>query len=88
MNPYQNLANAVVLQAVDDYRRALRDKPCYGHYGSSEEMIRDCEKFFNSNYFQLLTKCDGEYLIYKLKEEYKNESKSRAGNKRPPRNDF
>lgn len=83
MNPYQNLANAIILQAVDDYRRALRDQRCYGHYGTFKYMRQDCEDFFRSSYFQLLTKCDGEYLICRLKEEYKHECNSRAGNKRP-----
>ena len=82
MNPYKELANAIVEQAVDDYRRALRGMTCYGSYTSSEKMVEDCENFFRSDYFHLLTDTDPELLITKLQEEYKNECNSRAKHKK------
>ena len=80
MKPYHDLANSIVLQAVDDYRKALRGWSCYGFYGKPEDMIRDCERFFNSHYFQLLTSIDGEYLMQQLKEEYQRECTTRSSN--------
>lgn len=80
IKPYQELANHVVLQAVDDYRKALRGSTCYGYYGTPEEMIQDCERFFKSSYFQLLTNLDEEHLIHKLKEEYRRECNSNPTN--------
>lgn len=69
------LANEIVIQATKDYRKALRGLK--KHKLSSERRINDCENFFRSEWFQILTKIDGELLIRKLKEEHINESKNR-----------
>ena len=65
---YQDLANAIVLLAVDDYRNALKGIS-YNRY-PPERIIKDLEKFFRSDYFRTLTKINGEYLIEKLKAEH------------------
>ena len=52
MNPYENLANAIVLQAVKDYR--LTD---------DEAELAEIERFFRSDWFGVLTDVDPEYLI-------------------------
>ena len=64
----QELANAIVLQAVEDYRNAL-DGKSYESNLPPEVVVERLEKFFRSNYFALLTKVKGEYLIEKLTEE-------------------
>lgn len=68
----QEIANGIILQAVNDYRRALDGKAyetkC--HNITPEHIIVDCERFFRSKYFHLLTKVDGEYLIRKLRREH------------------
>lgn len=61
IEPYQELANAIIIQAANDYRKALK----YDDRG----MKRDCLRFFRSEWFQILTKIDGEALIEKLKSE-------------------
>lgn len=73
---YQEIANAIILQAISDYRRAL-DGKIYGKINGKdkvrltpEDIIEDCEKFFRSKYFQLLTTVNGEYLIKKLRKEH------------------
>lgn len=58
MNPYENLANAVVLQAVKDYR--LTD---------DEAELAEIERFFRSDWFGVLTDVDPEYLIRRLRKE-------------------
>ena len=60
--PWQNLANAIVLQAVADYR--LTNGP---------RDLEDLERFFRSDWFSMLTDLDPEYLISKLRGE-KNEA--------------
>lgn len=69
--PYENLANAIVIQAVKDYRDILvrlKKKP-----NNKEAMIdaMECERFFRSGWFQTLTSVDGEFLIQKLRKEMK-----------------
>lgn len=70
-DPYENLANAIVLQAVKDYREALKrlKKRSDNKYAMAEAM--DCEQFFHSGWYRTLTSVDGEYLIQKLQEEAK-----------------
>lgn len=65
-DPYQNLANAIVLEAVRDYREALR---CYRRNGEENDEMRRCERFFRSAWYEMLTEVDGEYLIEQLRKE-------------------
>lgn len=58
MNPYERLANAIILQAVKDYRHCSSK--------SAEMMI---EKFFLSDWFGVLTNLDGSVLLEKLRKE-------------------
>lgn len=60
-DPYEDLANAIVLQAVSDYRLAKKSR--------NEHRINELLKFFRSQWFGVLTKIDPEYLILKLDEE-------------------
>ena len=53
--PYENLANAIILRAVDDYREALgilRYSPNDKDASISKDEI---ERFFRSGWFGLLT---------------------------------
>ena len=63
MNGYKELANAIILQAAKDYRKALK----YDARGRKREI----ERFFRSEYFSTLTSIAGEMLIQKLKAEVK-----------------
>ena len=63
----ENLTNAIILQAVKDYRKALKGFSLNGK--SSAAVIADCERFFRSDWYKLLTTVDPEMLILKLNEE-------------------
>ena len=67
----QPLADAIVLQAVADYRNALVGISYCRK--SAEDVVQECERFFRSEYFWLLTKVSGEYLIEKLRQEVEGE---------------
>lgn len=62
MNPYENLANAIILQAAKDYR--LTD---------DEQQLQEIERFFRSGWFGVLSKVDPEFLIKKLQKEKRND---------------
>lgn len=65
---YEDLANAIVLSAVKDYKSALkRLKKNPGSVSAAEE-IRRLERFFYSDWYEVLTDLDPEYLIRKMKE--------------------
>lgn len=71
--PYQGLANGIILQAVADYRNALDG---FGYDNRPPKaVIKECEKFFRSSRYQMLTKVKGEYLIEQLKKEHKEKQK-------------
>jgi len=62
LNPYENLANAIILQAVKDYR--LTD---------DEQELQEIERFFRSGWFGVLSKVDPEFLIKELRKEKQND---------------
>lgn len=64
----ENLTNAIILQAVKDYRNALKGLSLNGK--SSAAVIADCERFFRSEWYSQLTNVDGEYLIATVRKEY------------------
>ena len=60
MDPYQELANAIILQAVKDYRMT-----------DDERELQEIERFFRSDWFGVLTSVDPDLLISKLRKEKK-----------------
>ena len=65
----ERLRNAVVMQAVKDYK-------------NDKNKREECERFFLSQYFALFSDLDGEVIVKALKERVeKNERKSHRGNK-------
>ena len=69
MDPYENLAQAIVLNAVKDYRKALHRLKHHPKSAPAIKMKVECEQFFLSGWFCELCTLDGEELIRKLKEE-------------------
>ena len=73
MNPYENLSNAIIEQAVKDYRDDLlflktyisEDNYKYRKHLSSKVEL---EKFFHSGLFSTLTNLDGDYLMKRVQK--------------------
>lgn len=66
--PYENLANAVIAQAAEDYRRLLKRAQKNPANREALEEALQIERFFRSGWYQRLTNVDGEFLIRKLQE--------------------
>ena len=66
---YRSLADAIVKQAVEDYRLALRGKPLQYCQFSPRYVKKECEEFFRSGWFSFLTGVDGELIIEKVRGE-------------------
>ena len=78
---YENLANAIIETAVDDYRKAIRKIKM--RYAAAWNLVSpyrlsrlneviiclDIEDFFRSEWYYTLTDVDGDYLIEKLRDE-------------------
>lgn len=59
-NPCEKLANAIVLQAVSDYRAALKKVKKNPKNRDAMDEALQIEKFFRSEWYQVLTSVDGE----------------------------
>lgn len=68
-DPYEALGNAIILQAVKDYRVALKR---IKHNPKNKMAIDEAltiEKFFRGPLFGVITNVDPEFLIGKLQDE-------------------
>lgn len=66
---YQNLANAIILQAVNEYKVAIKKLKRHPKNKDAKLVKREVEGFFRSEWFKQLTDIDGIWLISKLKGE-------------------
>jgi hypothetical protein len=69
MDPYEKLANAIVLLAAKDYRSALKRLKKYPSDREAKAAVLELERFFRSGWYSVLTSVDGEYLIENLRKE-------------------
>lgn len=69
MDAYEKLANAIILQAVKDYRGALKILKKRPESISAKSTRDEVKRFFRSGWYQVLTEVDGEMLIRRLLEE-------------------
>ena len=84
MEPYQSLVNAIIVQAVKDYRKSIRFLKHHPHTPDldndpqqnalREKIIKNenerdaTERFFRSGWFEMLSSLDGEVLLKKVYE--------------------
>ena len=69
ISPYEALGNAVVLQAVKDYREAVHKLSRGKKNTNAESTKQECERFFQSPYFNVFTQLDGKALLSQLEKE-------------------
>ncbi len=72
MEPIEAIANAIIIQAVDDYHSYLR---CYCLHSTNKnkEKVDELEAFFRSKWYGVLTTVDPEILLEKVRREVKRE---------------
>lgn len=66
---YEQLANAIILQAISDYKAPPIDHGRIRHDDMIESARDEIERFIRSDWFGILTSLDPEYLIRLLREE-------------------
>ena len=69
IDPYEALGNAVVLQAVKDYRRAYKRLLRHPKDHQAKRDVNEIEQFFTSGYFNTFTELDGTMLLHRLQDE-------------------
>ena len=72
----ENLVIAIVRQALIDYRDALKELKKNPNNMDECRIKNECEIFFNSEYFTLLTNVDGTYLLKNMERMCKNAKKT------------
>ena len=66
---YEKLANAIILQAVKDFRPAYRRVKKYPNDSTAQRTVREITGFFCSQYFKALTDLDGPALLHQIMRE-------------------
>jgi len=70
--PWENLANAIVIQALNDYMaldKARRKRPEDVYI---QGKIYALEKFFRSDWYHVLTDADADYLLEAMRKAGKS----------------
>lgn len=75
MSSYENLACAIILQAVKDYRAARKKLKHYPKNKDAKLMAEDLERFFRSDWYALLTSFDGEMCLRNSRRKKSHDSK-------------
>ena len=70
-NPYEELAQAIILLAVNDYRRNNKRMALCPIDQKLQRGRKELEKFFLSSWFAILTDLDGQQLLHQLQAEMK-----------------
>ena len=71
---YEMLAIAIVVQAYNDYKKAIKRK--------DRREIKSIERFFYSDFYSLLTSIEPSYLINNAKREVRKKNGKRKSMER------
>ncbi len=66
---YQKLAEAIIVRAADDYRRALKTYKRNPRHKKVSAEMKELEDFFRSDWFESLSNLDGEEIMNMLCKE-------------------
>lgn len=81
MAGYENLANAIILQAVKDYKRVLHRLDANPKNRDAMHEKERLERFFRSPWYETLTDLDADRLIEGVQERVCQESAKRRKKK-------
>lgn len=69
MDPYIELANAIIAQTATDYRKALFQLKENPAYYPAKKATTEIEDFFLGPWFGVLSEADPEYILSALRRE-------------------
>ena len=70
--PWENLANAIVIQALNDYMAADKARRKRPEDVIIQGRIYALEKFFRSDWYHVLTDADADYLLAAMRKAGKS----------------
>lgn len=68
-DPYESLANAIVIQAAKDYKTAYKKSKKRSQCKETQRELADLESFFRSDWYRTLTSVDGEMIMERIRKE-------------------
>lgn len=68
LTPYQELANAIIVQASADYKRACEALKTWKRDPDALGTKKECERFFQSDWFDVLSGLDGRVLMQDIRK--------------------
>lgn len=71
--PWEDLANGIIVRACDDYKRALLKISWKWDIKAAQE-IHSLNRWFRGKWFSMLTQVDPEYIIENLNKYYGNDA--------------
>lgn len=75
---YENLANAIVVQAIQDYKAAKRVLAKNPNNYTAKRDVKEIERFFRSKWYRLLTSVDADWLMEQMDEVVDNNRRINA----------
>jgi len=69
ISPEQELANAIIRLAAKDYMKALAKLKRDPNNSNAARTAHECERFFLSDWFSILTELDGTLLMSRIQKE-------------------
>ena len=69
ISPWEDIAHAIILQAVEDYRAALHKLRRRPKNQQALARLEEIESFFFSRWFKILTNLDPTELVCRLRAE-------------------
>lgn len=69
---YEKLGDAIILQAVKDYRLAVKSLKSSPNNTTASDTKHEVERFFHSGLFATITELDPDMLISMLNQEVKS----------------
>lgn len=70
---WDNLANAIILKAAQDYHRAKAQVAKNPKNITAQRTLDDCKRFFLSEWYTTLTRINGRWMLNKLDELYEEQ---------------
>ena len=67
---WEEMANAIIIQAAEDWREAKRKLQKHPSCEEAKATVKETESFFLSRDYAALTTYDGRKLLKRLKEEF------------------
>ena len=76
---YEALANAIIVQAVIDYKAVYKVLQKNPNDRIAQDQARHIKRFFHSRWFRTLTSVDGEYLVRMIENEIEEGAERKKG---------